>query len=142
MTYKDFSNSYYFRRALAFYIDNIIICLITLIYLFFLDKKGPTLDCDNFICWNTRRIFSFQILFYCLYFLILEFFLKLTVGKKILGFYVFDKKNQAYFSRILIRTILRLIPLDLISFLFDKEGQFWHEKFTKIFTKEKTSSDN
>ncbi|SEO96332.1 RDD family protein [Flavobacterium sp. CF108] len=139
MTYKDFLNNYYFRRGLAFYIDCIVICFITFIYLFFLDEKGATIECDNFICWNTCRILSFQILFYCIYFLLMEFFLQLTLGKMILGFYVFGKKNKTFFWRILMRTILRLIPLDPVSFLFDKQSKFWHEKITKIYTTRKNT---
>lgn len=137
MTNKYFLNNCYFRRGLAFYIDGIIITVITLIYLFIFDEKGATIECDNFICWNTCRVLSFQILFYFIYFLLMEFFFKLTLGKVILGFYVSGKKNKTFFWRILMRTILRLIPLNLFSFFFDKQNEFWHEKITNIHTMRK-----
>jgi hypothetical protein len=67
----------------------------------------------------------------------MEFFLQFTLGKKILGFYVSGEKNKTFFWRILMRTILRVIPLNLVSFIFDKQNIFWHEKIVKVYTMQK-----
>lgn len=137
MTFNKYLNIYYIRRGFALYIDAVIIAIITLAYLFLFDKKGPTVECENFLCWNYERVFAFEILFYCIYFSLMEFFFKVTIGKLILGFYVLNKKSKAFFWRILIRTIIRLIPLNLISLIFDKQRKFWHEKTTEIYTMRK-----
>jgi len=138
MSYKNYLNNHFFRRGFALYIDFVLIAITTLLYLFLCDKKGPTVECDNFLCWNYNRIFCFEILFYCIYFLLMEFFFSFTIGKLILGLYVSNTKKKAIFWGILIRTMLRLIPLNLISFIFNKERKFWHETLSKTFTLRKS----
>jgi len=122
------------RRGLAFYIDGLIITALALVYLFVFDKRGPTISCDNFICWNTDRVIIFQLVFYYVYFFLLEYFFQNTLGKKVLGFKVSRKKNIMLFWRIFMRTFIRLVPLNLISFLFNHDQLFLHEKWTRIHT--------
>lgn len=129
-----FLNNYYLRRGLAFYIDAIIITIVAFIYLFIFDQKGPTIECGDFICWNTSRVLCFQILFYFVYFLLMEFFFKLTFGKIILGFLISSEIKKMFFWRILIRTLLRLLPLNIVSFYLNKKKIFWHESIPKIYT--------
>lgn len=124
----------YFRRSLAFYIDTFFITLFVFIYLLVFDKKGPTIECDKVLCWNSSRILIYQLLFYFIYFLLMEYFFSYTIGKQILGFSVYKEKEKNLFIRILIRTLIRLIPLNIIFFWFDKNHYFWHEKWTKCYT--------
>ena len=130
----DVLNNYYIRRALAFYIDLIIVTILALAYLFFFDTKGLSVECSNVFCWNTNRVLVFQFLFYFVYFVSFEFYFFNTIGKKIFGFKITIEKNKKLFWRIIIRTIIRLIPINFISFYFDNNNLFWHEKWTKIFT--------
>jgi|GEM_PF-4146349 len=139
MISTSFFKNYYVRRSLSFYIDCIIITFIAFIYLFFFDKKGVELECENFLCWNTVRIIEFQLFFYLIYFLLMEYFFLITLGKKLLGFKLSTDKNKTLFWRILARTLIRIIPINIISFWFDKNYLFWHEKWTKIIT---TKMDN
>jgi len=120
------------RRFLAFYIDALIITFLAFIFLYFFDKKGPTIECEKIICWNPVRIVIFQLLFYFIYFTFMEFYFFYTIGKKIFGFNISNKKNK--FLNVVLRTLIRLIPINLISFLFDRCNFFWHEKWTNIYT--------
>lgn len=127
-------NNYYIKRWLAFYIDGCIITIFTLIMLFLFDRENLSIDCDSIFCWNSKRIMSFQLLFYFVYFNLMEFFFLKTIGKILLKFYIHDRKSKRKFLRFFFRTILRLIPINIISFMLDKNHLFWHEKFTEIYT--------
>ncbi|MDC1265809.1 RDD family protein [Flavobacteriaceae bacterium] len=131
---KKFLDNFYVRRVFAFYIDLLIVTVLALIYLFMFDRKGPTIECDFFLCWNTKRVLTFQLIFYFIYFLLMEFYFHSTIGKKIFGFKVLVEKNEKVFWRILLRTLIRLIPFDFFSYLLDKNSLFWHEKWINIFT--------
>ena len=134
MINKNILNNYYIRRGLAFYLDSLIITFLVLIYLFLFDSKGPAIECDAVYCWNTSRIAMFQLLFYFIYFLFMEYFFQFTLGKRILGFSVLNENNKNIFWKILMRTLIRLIPLNIISFLFNNNRLFWHEIWTKTIT--------
>lgn len=137
MINSSYLSNYCIRRGLAFYIDGLVITVFALIYLFAFDQKGLSIECDNFFCWNTKRVVTFQLVFYSIYFLFLEYFFLNTIGKRLLGFNVSREKNKMFFLGVLMRTLIRLIPLNLISFWFDSDRLFWHEKWTKIFTVKK-----
>ncbi|PHS08076.1 MAG: hypothetical protein COA88_07220 [Kordia sp.] len=137
MINKNILKNQYARRAIAFYFDSLIITFLALTYLFLFDREGPTIECDTLFCWNTSRIAIFQVLFYIIYFLFMEYFFQFTIGKRILGFSVAGEKNKMFFWKILMRTLIRLIPLNIFSFLVDNNRLFWHEKWTKIITQNK-----
>jgi uncharacterized RDD family membrane protein YckC len=65
-----------------------------------------------------------MIIFYYLYYLILENIYGQTVGKMITKTKVVNMDNgeNPNFTRILIRTISRLIPIDFLSYLFTLNG--------------------
>lgn len=65
-----------------------------------------------------------MIIFYYLYYLILENIYGQTIGKMITKTKVVNMDNgeNPNFTRILIRTISRLIPIDFLSYLFTING--------------------
>ncbi len=69
---------------------------------------------------------------YLLYYFLLEYFLGQTIGKMITRTEVatLSSNNNFYFFRILIRSITRFIPFDIISFIFTSRGL--HDIFSKI----------
>ncbi|XOV67659.1 MAG: RDD family protein [Fluviicola sp.] len=84
----------------------------------------------------TRYQFSVLVhgLLFFAYYLILESVLGQTIGKMVTGTRVVDQNKQTpSFGRILFRTLLRLNPLDVISYLFSKNGQGTHDVVSKTF---------
>ncbi len=67
-----------------------------------------------------------------LYYFSLEFFTNRTLGKLVTGTSVIAQSGEKpSVSQILIRTLSRLIPFEVLSFLFDDRG--WHDKISKTF---------
>ena len=67
-----------------------------------------------------------------LYYFFLEFFTNRTLGKLFTGTSVIAQSGEKpSVSQILIRTFSRLIPFEVLSFLFDDRG--WHDKISKTF---------
>ena len=118
------------RRFASFYIDLIMISVITLLYLFFLNK-GPFVQNKGFPYWDISKIWIFQLVIYTLYFLFCEYYFGTTLGKRLLGFRLEGKRN---FMNIFIRTIVRLIPFEPLSFVFSSKDLFWHESWSKCHT--------
>lgn len=65
-----------------------------------------------------------MILLYYLYYFILELTLGQTIGKMITKTKVVNTENKEKpnFTRILTRTISRLIPIDFLTYLFSSNG--------------------
>jgi len=123
------------RRFISLYIDLIIVSIISLLYLFFIDSKGPFVQNQGFPFWDTNRIWIFQLTVYFFYFLFLEYFLGYTFGKKILNLRISTNvPRNLWFLKVFLRTFIRILPINPISFLFYDEKIFWHEKWSKVYT--------
>ena len=73
---------------------------------------------------SNTEVSDFYFLMF-LYYLILELFFRQTIGKMITKTIVVKKDGKrANFLNILIRSFLRLIPIDNISYLFGTERGF------------------
>ncbi|WP_409557904.1 RDD family protein [Allomuricauda sp. MMSF_3364] len=129
------------RRLISFYIDLIIVSIISLLYLFFIDVNGPFVQNKGFPFWDANRIWVFQLIVYFLYFLLLEYFLGYTFGKKILNLRISTNVSQnPKFFKVLFRTFIRILPINPISFLFNAEKRFWHEKWSNVYTVKKSKT--
>lgn len=73
------------------------------------------------------------ILIYILYFYILEKYYHTTLGKKLLKLQVVGNEKSNFF----IRSVFKIVPFDIISFLFTKDGKFWHDIFSSTEVVEK-----
>lgn len=71
---------------------------------------------------------------YLLYYFIFEYFMGQTIGKMITRSKVVSNtgKQNNYFIRILVRTLMRFIPLDILSYLFTTNG--FHDRISKTIT--------
>lgn len=71
------------------------------------------------------------IIFYYVYYFVMESTLGQTIGKIFTKSKVVDEKNKGHpkFIQIFIRTLSRLIPVDFVSYLFNKQGI--HDYFSK-----------
>jgi hypothetical protein len=71
-----------------------------------------------------ENVYFFSFIIYFLYYFLQEYFFNKTIGKFITKTEIItDYKNKKYyFFQILIRTITRLIILDIFSYLFTNKG--------------------
>jgi uncharacterized RDD family membrane protein YckC len=65
-----------------------------------------------------------SIVLYFLYYLLFEYFFHQTIGKMITKSRVVSssKDHQLSFMRLVLRTLMRFIPIDIISYLFAYRG--------------------
>ncbi|OOV19862.1 RDD family protein [Flavobacterium sp. LM4] len=75
------------------------------------------------------------------YYVLTEGFLGRSLGKFITGTIVINKSgNKPGFRIILIRTLIRFIPLDILSFL-GNSGRGWHDSFSNTYVVKKKALD-
>lgn len=112
------------KRIYAYLIDMIVISVPLYIFMFAFWEKFTTATPNNFLI-NALII---QFLPFLIYFFISEAFFEKTIGKKIMNLKVVAENNR--FVSVLIRTICRLIPFDLVTFIFFKD-QLLHDYLSK-----------
>ncbi|PCJ94925.1 MAG: hypothetical protein COA50_11120 [Flavobacteriaceae bacterium] len=100
-------------RLFNFLIDSILFFILVIIFSIVLKDYVERKDLKYFM-----------ILVYYLYYFIFEFTSGQTIGKMITKSKVvnIDNGGKPNFSRILIRTVSRLIPFDFLSYLFSSNG--------------------
>lgn len=110
------------KRCIHFVIDSIIIAVA---YILFFK--------------NTENLYAISIIFkglllQFLYYFILEYTFKTTIGKLYTGTKVVSQDGTVTHT-IFIRTLCRLIPFEPFSFLFGIQG--WHDRFSKTIVIDK-----
>lgn len=72
-----------------------------------------------------------SILIYFLYYFLFEYFLHQTPGKMVTKSKVVSltENHSSYFFQVILRTIMRFIPLDIFSYLFSYRG--FHDRISK-----------
>lgn len=111
------------KRFLAFQLDNILITIASVIIYFLLNNKL------NDIIMTKYTIIYISI--YLSYYFILEYYFNITLGKLILKLKINSDKNKL--QSFLKRTLFRLIPFDIISFIFSNSNKFWHDEFSNTY---------
>ncbi len=114
-------------RLINFLVDSITILLIIFSIAYVIGNYGVSFNSYvvNYIYSTLLVLISFIG-----YYLILEFKFQTTLGKLLTRTYVADiEGNKPSFSLVLKRVLIRLIPIEPLSFLFSKNG--WHDKFSK-----------
>ena len=114
-------------RLINFLVDSITILLIIFSIAYVIGNYGVSFNSYvvNYIYSTLLVLISFIG-----YYLILEFKFQTTLGKLLTRTYLVDiKGNKPSFSLVLKRVLIRLIPIEPLSFLFSKNG--WHDKFSK-----------
>lgn len=120
------NTKFYFKRLIALLIDMYCVGILITIPNFILWEKVIAEKWNMTLYLGTYQLVSICI--YILYWYILEKYYHTTLGKKIMKLKVIDEdKSRNY----LIRNICKFLPLDVISFLFTKDGRFWHDVFSK-----------
>lgn len=121
------------KRGIAFYIDFLFVSIIVFIYLYIFDRN-LIFETNKGFVWNIDFIWIYQILLFVIYSFIVEYLFGNTIGKSILKFNVIDRGSNNYLFRLFLRTIIKLIPLNVISIFFSNSGLFWHEEWTDVHT--------
>lgn len=104
-------------RIINYVVDIIIISILTTIV--------------NLLTHNRFNTY-FYLLIYLMYYSVLESIFGQTIGKMITKTKVVDYNNKKpNFFRVFFRTILRINPLDTISYLFGTSSQGTHDLLSK-----------
>ena len=100
-------------RLYNFIIDSIIFFIIVLVFSILLKEYI-----------ERQNLKYLMILVYYLYYFILELTIGQTIGKMVTKTRVvnIDNGGKPNFTKIFIRTISRLIPIDFLSYLFSSNG--------------------
>lgn len=97
---------------------------------------GNIFNWDIFSIWQkfvTDYTYLAFFTFLLLNYLFMEWLLGATIGKLATGMMVVTENGtKPNFAKILIRTLCRLIPFDIFSFL-GKSGIFWHDSISKTY---------
>ncbi len=120
-----------FRRAVAFYVDALIFSIPA--YWIYSTIFFKTVE-DSHSRFGDFKVLLVQILSYILYFTVCEFFFRKTIGKSLFKYRVEAKGEKISFIQVLMRSFYRIVPINQISFLFNDEKVFWHERWSKIYT--------
>ncbi|WP_289060848.1 RDD family protein [uncultured Zobellia sp.] len=82
--------------------------------------------------------FNLLILIFPLYYILFEYFLQRTPGKYISGTIVIDEYgNKPDIGKIVLRTIIRYIPIEPFSCLGDN-SRGWHDTWSKTYVIKKS----
>lgn len=113
-------NKYVFKRAIGFYVDAFFIAIFTMIILLVLDEL--------FVLQNTNK-FIVYFFTWIIYYLTQEIFFRQTLGKMLTGMEIIFLNNKK-FKAALIRTVVRLIPLEPLSIFFRNDSIMWHDQLS------------
>ncbi|ODS89406.1 MAG: hypothetical protein ABS44_04040 [Chryseobacterium sp. SCN 40-13] len=100
------------KRLYSYLIDMIIISVPMYVYMIVFWDKFITITPGNLL----MTALMIQFLPFLVYSFVAEAYFGKTVGKKVMNLKVIAEKNR--YKSVLIRSICRLIPLDLITFIF------------------------
>ncbi|WP_052444546.1 RDD family protein [Flammeovirga sp. OC4] len=69
-----------------------------------------------------------------IYYILFEFYLQKTPGKYLTQSIVVNEYGESLtFREVLLRTIVRFVPFDALSFFFSSEDRGWHDKWSKTY---------
>lgn len=107
-------------RFINFVIDTILYTILIVVLIIVLNNNVD----QQYIKW-------ISVVIYFLYYFLFEYFLKQTPGKIITKTSVVSltQNKNSGFLQIFLRTIMRFIPLDIISYLFSYRG--FHDRISK-----------
>ncbi|BDU24603.1 RDD family protein [Flavobacterium sp. GSB-24] len=97
---------------------------------------GNIFNWDIFSIWQrfvTDSTYLAVFTFLLFNYLLMESFFGGTMGKFATGITIVTENGEKpKFDKIFIRTLCRLIPFDVFSFL-NKSGRFWHDSISKTY---------
>ncbi|MDD4993802.1 MAG: RDD family protein [Paludibacter sp.] len=122
---------YIIRRFFAIYIDGVIILVLTNCVEIF-EQVYNGVEISNV---QTPQLDNLLILsIYLVYFCFAEYYLSRTLGKKLLKLKIIEyqkSKGMLRLKQVLIRNLVRLIPIDPFSIFLNEEHRMWHDLASK-----------
>lgn len=117
-------------RILNFIIDGICIQTFSILFVYILTYVAAHDEPKRVIEISSNSI-NFYV--FIVYYLSTECIFETTIGKLITRTVIVNAEGSPpSIQNLLLRTILRsLIPIDIISFLIDKNGTGFHDKYSK-----------
>lgn len=116
------------KRCLAFYIDAFISLILTSLVFILIYLIDDSIDLSKL----NIPITLYQLIIMLLYFFISEYFFGKTLAKKILKLkVVYSSKTKNKMLNIFLRTIFRLIPLDIFSIFFNVDALMWYDMLSR-----------
>ena len=116
------------KRIIAFYIDAFISAISSLLiyYLY----SSSLINFNDLL--QAKILAILQSIILIIYYLIAEYKFNITLGKKLMKLKVvfFTSKGEKL-NAIIIRTLSRLIPFDILSFALNNKGDLWHDTLSK-----------
>ena len=114
------------RRIIAFYLDAFFVLILLALVFLSIFLVDDTIDLSSI----GIPLYGYYLIVLILYFFLVEFFFESTLAKKIVGIKVkcIEKKS---FLKFFLRTVIRFIPIDAISFLFNNQNDLWHDILSK-----------
>jgi uncharacterized RDD family membrane protein YckC len=114
------------RRIIAFYLDAFFVLIMFGLFVLIIYLIDDTIDLSLI----GIPLYGYYLTVLIFYFFLVEFFFEVTLAKKIVGVKVKCIEEKS-FSMFFFRTIIRFIPLDAISFLFNNKNDLWHDTLSK-----------
>ncbi|AWK04132.1 RDD family protein [Flavobacterium crocinum] len=122
-------------------IDFVFISVFIFVFSFFVVIIGNVFQWNAYGAWVEIMInlgvIGTYLSFAIIYYLIFESLFPRTIGKIVTGSIVVNENGiKPNFEMVCLRTVCRLIPFDVFSFL-GKSGRFWHDSLSKTYVVEK-----
>lgn len=128
------------RRFISCILDFFFVYVTMFAFSFVVVMVGNIFNWDIFAPWTeilSNHIYLIFLSFLMFNYLVMECFFGRSFGKLILGTTVVNKNGlKPSLGFIIIRTLSRLIPFDVLSFL-GKSGRMWHDSLSNTFVVEK-----
>jgi len=124
---------YFIRRFVAIYIDALIVFFVaTIVYTVIQLCIG--IDMFQIKTPDTGNMLLLEIFIIFTYFCFADFYFNRTFGKKFLKLEINgyeDSKGRARLKQVLIRNLIRLIPIEPFSIFLNEEHRMWHDVASK-----------
>lgn len=74
-----------------------------------------------------------QLIVYLFYFILSDYFFYRTLGKKLLKFKIigYQSNGKLRLKQVLIRNLIKLIPIEPFSIILNEEYRMWHDMVSK-----------
>jgi len=124
--------NYLVRRFFSFYIDMVFISIISIIvYIIIQLLSGISFTMIR----NPLKenLVIIQLFIFLFYFIFLEYLFSCTLGKKLLKFKIvgLQSNKKTRFKQVLIRNLVKLIPIEPFSIFLDEKYCMWHDSISK-----------
>ena len=124
---------YLIRRFVAIYIDSLIAFILTTM-VYSIEQICSGVQMSKIQTPDPDNLLLLELFLFFLYFCLNEFFIKSTLGKKILKLEIlgFDEyRGKKRLKQVLLRNVIRFIPIEPFTIFLNEEHRMWHDMASK-----------